>query len=321
MCACQSPPPERAFYHWQTEWQLSTSELAYLDTLNVHKVYLKFFDVDWEATRQQAIPKAALIGNVQQYSGLTIVPTVFITNRTLANLDLPATNELALKISEKVQAIADDYAFTEWQIDCDWTVSTRENYFFLLRTLKTQLPNHQLSTTLRLHQAKFPKQTGVPPVDRVMLMYYNMGDIENWNSDNSIYNAPTAAQYVSSIKNYKLPMDVVLPLFQWGIIYRDGQLFKIIPDLEESVLLDTKRFQQLEEGRYKVTNSTYLEGHYLYTGDQIRLEKIEEADVLEMQNQLQTYLPKQHRTVAFYHLEENIVKRWNADILERIWAK
>lgn len=317
--ACDAPPPDRAFYHWQTEWRLSETELTYLEQLKVQKIYVKFFDVDWDASRQQAIPKATLIGDIQQYPNLNIVPTIFITNRTMANLDLSAVNELALKITKKIQEVAKGYAFTAWQIDCDWTVSTRENYFFLLRTLKTQLPNCQLSVTLRLHQAKFPKQTGVPPVDRVMLMYYNMGDIDDWTSENSIYNAQTAKQYVASINDYRLPMDVVLPLFQWGIVYRDGELFKIIPDLEEAVLEEKTRFQMIEEGRYKVSTSTYLEGHYLYIGDQIRLEKIDEEDVKEMMQQLNRYLPNAKRTLAFYHLDEQIMERWDRAFLEGIW--
>lgn len=316
---CETTPPERAFYHWQTKLALVQEEVKLIDSLGIQKLYIKFFDVDWDAERQTAVPQASLIGQVDLLEPLVIVPTVFITNRTLANIDLTEVTELALRISEKVQTLANGYAFQTWQIDCDWTLSTRDKYFLLLKTLKTQLPDVELTATLRLHQAKFPQQTGVPPVDRAMLMYYNMGDIEAWESENSIFESDIGAQYVESLKSYALPMDVALPIFQWGLLFRDSKLSKIVNNLAIEDLADNNYYQKIGEGRYHVEQSTYLSGHYLYEGDQIRLESITPEDLQQIQEQLEIYLPKENRTIALYHLDEKTLARWQLKDLEAIF--
>ncbi|MEN0050861.1 MAG: hypothetical protein AAF806_27585 [Bacteroidota bacterium] len=304
-----------AFYHWQTKLSLSKTETTYLDRLNIQKLYIKFFDVDWDANLQQAVPSAELIWEANEWENIEIIPTVFITNRTLVNTKREGIPELASKLSKKITDLVAGKDFEELQIDCDWTKSTKEKYFLLLAALKKLHSNQILSATIRLHQVKFQEATGVPPVDRGMLMYYNIGNINDWESENSIYEAELAAQYLGRLKKYPLALDVVLPLFHWGLIYRDEKLFKIVNNLAAVDLADEKRFQQIATNRYKVIKATYLEGHYLYEDDQIRLEQISERQLQIANQQLLAALAKEDRTIAFYHLDEEILKHWNVDIL------
>lgn len=121
-----------------------------------------------------------------------IVPVVFITNQTLENIDTTATKLLAFKISKRIQGIITTNQLPtpeEIQIDCDWTGGTREKYFLLLTELQKfpLFQNTIWSATIRLHQVKFMENTGIPPVDRGMLMFYNMGNIEDINTPDSIY--------------------------------------------------------------------------------------------------------------------------------------
>jgi len=307
-----------AFYHWKTNFSLSTLENIYLDSLNIQKLYVKFFDVDWDANRQQAVPSAELIWQVEEWEILAIVPTVFITNRTLINTGEEKIPDLANKISRKIKELAAAKNFEELQIDCDWTKSTRGKYFQLLEELKKIYPNRQLSATIRLHQVKFQEETGIPPVDRGMLMYYNIGSISDWESENSIYEAELAAEYLSRLKKYPLQLDIVLPIFHWGLIFRDSELFKIVNKLAEEDLTEEIRFKKIVDNRYEVIKSTYLEGHYLYEGDQIRLEKINKEQLYTANQQLIKSLSAHNRTIAFYHLDEEILKNWNINILQSV---
>ncbi|MEM8526881.1 MAG: hypothetical protein AAGG68_19730 [Bacteroidota bacterium] len=322
LLSCESPAISStpAFYHWQTKLTLSEIEKTYFDSLSIQKLYVKFFDVDWDANLQQAVPSAELIWEVNQWEGVEIVPTIFITNRTLINTEREKITTLAGKIDRKIEVLAKGKEFSEWQIDCDWTKSTKEKYFQLLRELKRLNPERQLSATIRLHQVKFQEDTGVPPVDRGMLMYYNIGNISDWESENSIYEADLAAQYLGRMKKYPLNLDVVLPLFHWGLIYRDGELFRIINNLSGSDL-EKKCFKQLTNNRYEVVKATYLEGHYLYEGDQIRLEQISKEQLQIANQQLFSALAQKDRTIAFYHLDEEILKNWDSSTLQDIWKK
>lgn len=307
-----------AFYHWQTNFSLSKTEMTYLDSLSIQKLYVKFFDVDLDASRQQAVPSAELIWQAKEWETKVIVPTVFITNRTLINTTKENILDLTNKISQKIIELAAGKEMEELQIDCDWTKSTKEKYFLLLRELKKLHPNQLLSATIRLHQVKFQEETGIPPVDRGMLMYYNIGNINDWENENSIYEAELAAQYLGRLKKYPLALDFVLPLFHWGLIYRDGKLFKIVNNLAVIDLENEERFQPIADNRYEVIQSTYLEGHYLYGGDQIRLEQIREEQLKIASQQLLKSLAKEDRTLAFYHLDEEILGNWNTNFLREI---
>ena len=66
----------------------------------------------------------------------------------------------------------------EIQLDCDWNSSTQKKYFNLIEEMKLYptWENIVWSATIRLHQLKYPKQTGVPPVNKGVLMFYNMGN-------------------------------------------------------------------------------------------------------------------------------------------------
>ena len=53
-----------------------------MDTLQVHKLYIKYFDVDWDEAKEEAVPLAVVQIKDRLDATLEIIPTVFITNRT-----------------------------------------------------------------------------------------------------------------------------------------------------------------------------------------------------------------------------------------------
>ncbi|NET32845.1 MAG: hypothetical protein F6K19_12650 [Cyanothece sp. SIO1E1] len=211
----------------------------------------------------------------------------------------------------------------EVQIDCDWSQQTRNNYFLLLRTLREQyLPADQLlSATIRLHQLRYPDQTGIPPVDRGMLMFYNMGEVTQWQEQNSILNLETAAQYIRPASPYPISLDVALPLFRWGVLFREGKMIKLINELGLEQLQDTTRFKVIDNAHVQVIRSTYLDGYYLYQGDQFRLEASRLSNLEEAVEMLGLYFPRKSFTLAYYHLDMPIVKRFShtalSDLVEQ----
>ncbi len=70
----------RAFYYWKSVFKLSEYEKAALQKYHATRLYIKFFDVDWDASTRQAIPKAVI--KFKENPPVEFVPTVFITNRT-----------------------------------------------------------------------------------------------------------------------------------------------------------------------------------------------------------------------------------------------
>lgn len=322
--SCQEPQhqaplsPTPAFYHWQTNLTLTTPERALLDSLGVKRLYAKFFDVDWDANTQSAVPLAQIQMDTQHLAGLEIVPAIFITNRCMIHLPKGDIGELAQNIHDLIDRLGaplSSWQPREIQLDCDWSSQSRDNYFALLQALRQLNADRPitLSATIRLHQLKYAEQTGIPPVDRGMLMFYNMGDLEDWNEPNSILNLEKAKPYLT--ESYALPLDLALPLFHWGVVFRENELVHLSNALEASALLDTLRFQKIAPERFRVVKSTYLDGYYLYQDDLIRLEGMDQSTLIAASQMLSKQMNQSEPWVAFYHLDSSTIKNFSYESL------
>ncbi len=315
--------PEISFYHWKNEINLSTNEINYLQDLAVKRLYLRFFDVDWDTERQEPIPISII--NISSSTNLpsTIIPTVFITNRTflkIKNSDiLNFADKILLKISN-IQEGLPNVQIPEIQIDCDWSGKSRENYFHFLAVLKKKLhkENKILSVTIRLHQLKYPDKTGIPPADRGTLMCYNVEDLQKWDTENSILNDKTTSAYLKNDMTYGLSLDFALPVFRWGVLFRDGKMIKLLNQLENSELSDQNFYTTENNNRYTVRQSTYLHGHYLYPNDKIRLESVSSATLKTVTKQLKYALPSNQRSLILYHLDSLIQVNYPASEIKEI---
>jgi hypothetical protein len=105
-------------------------------------------------------------------------------------------------------------------IDCDWTKGTKEKYFSFLEKLRSIMPEYHFAATLRLWQYKNREDSGIPPVDRCLLMCYNLQNPTKYDSENSICSIGEMKKYVGPEK-YPLKMDVALPVFSNGVIFRE----------------------------------------------------------------------------------------------------
>lgn len=325
--ACQpNPAPQRAFYHWRTRLTLTQAEQKTLQTLKITRLYTKFFDIDWDETQGQLVPLAQIQIDTQGLKNLDIVPVIFITNRSWGHVESEAqVNTLIERILKKMDALAQPLGnkpIAELQIDCDWSNSSRQVYFAFLEALGKKLAKRhcQLSTTIRLHQYKYPQRTGIPPVARGTLMLYNVGNLENWAEHNSIY-TDTAARAYAPFPSYALPLDVVLPAFSWGVLFREGEMIRLLNGLRAEDLRGDERFTQIAPQRFRVQKSTYLNGHYLYQGDLLRIETCGYPELLAAAQFARRHLPAASlRWVALYHLHPRLSKVLSNDELEEISA-
>lgn len=322
--ACETSPrisPTLAFYHWKGQLDLNQTERDYLDRLGGERLYLRFFDVDWDGS--EAIPLSVLEKKSDLAPALDLVPTIFITNRTLTNISpekvIPLADKILQKLTQQLTQFP-EHAIPEIQLDCDWSSKSRENYFQLLKYLKQQLSprNIGLSSTIRLHQVRHFKQTGVPPVDRGTLMYYNMGEVTSPEEKNSILNLDVAQAYLQNFDAYPLPLDLALPLFRWGVLWRDGKFTKLINGLRREDLQDTSRFEAMDATHFRLVKSTYLEGYYLYKEDEIRLEEVNRKTLEAAAKQIAPVLAQPPRTIIFYHLDSAMINAFDYENLQGI---
>jgi hypothetical protein len=124
---------QRSFYYWKTVFNLTPKEQQTLTDLSIQKLYVKFFDVDWYEEKLFAQPVAKSIFNQSPPANIPITPVVFITQEPLQHLDAKDLDSLAANIANLLSTISTSnhlFLSNEVQLDCDWTLTTRNNYFF-----------------------------------------------------------------------------------------------------------------------------------------------------------------------------------------------
>ncbi len=321
---CSQTPKQvnRALYYWQTTFAPTQAEQQLIARLNVEKLYIRFFDVDINATGQQPVPVAPIVFEHTPAASLKIVPVVFITNRTLKDTSKNHTATLAKQLVQKVQTMAQakGITFNELQIDCDWTERTANSYFELLKAIQQDLPQKRLTATIRLHQVKFFKKTGVPPVARGMLMFYNMGKLKAAETENSILDLTTARQYLVNFDQYPLSLDLALPVFSWGVVLRDGKVVRLIHDMRHADLANDPRFEAIGNNSYHQLQSDFIEGEYGYRHDVIRIEQTDPSLSKEAAALAAGVIKNHQLTVSLYHLHAKLPEHYNYEALEAIYS-
>lgn len=317
-----------AFYFWKSQAALNAKEKNIL-LQSAGKLYVKFFDVAWNAPQQIAIPvaKVRFADSSRQLLSspqMEIVPTVFITNETMMMLDSSAVINTASQIAGLIQNIQTTQlpaaTIREIQIDCDWTATTRDRYFLLLRKLKEH-PGFQgkiLSATIRLYQCKYKVKTGVPPVDRGLLMCYNMGNLKNPLTKNSILDPEELEQYISNLNEYPLDLDIALPLFNWKVLFRNNEYAGLIQNLPTENL-DQKLLTNREGNTYRLLKDTVLLGYDLHKDDLIRQEDSNFEDILRSANTLKRKIRNDKLTLSLFHLDSLTLDNYSTHEIQTIF--
>ncbi len=321
----------RSFYFWKntlTFNDLQSQEMQnFSKKMNVERLYVRVMDVDWAATEGGAFPKVIVrIDSAALENQREIVPTVFITNKVFLNIQKTDCEDLAKKIAAQIQYICKPFSqkmnIKEWQFDCDWSEGSKANYFLFLEKIQNLIPpNVQISATIRLHQWKYRKKTGVPPVSRGMLMFYNLTDPRQFTPQNSILDLEEARKYLNVKGDYPLKMDVVLPLFSWGIVYRNGKYEALLNGLTRK-MADDLIFLKTQDTYYQVQVDTVFQNMYLRFGDLIKIEDISD-ELLRGGAKLARQCVNSDTThISFFHLDSTILKNYqheNYQVLERIY--
>jgi len=321
---------ERSFYYWRSVLNLAEFEKQKLDSLKVKTIYLKFFDVDWNESAKGPVPVAKLTVNEASLASLratgsnnfkfNVVPVIFITNECISKIDTSQIAVFGDKISGLTLNLISEYAFNniaEIQFDCDWTGSTREKYFALITQFKKRFTQTPISATIRLHQVKYISKTGVPPVDRGLLMCYNMGNLKDPATLNSILETAELKKYTGNLSRYPLPLDIALPLFDWKVLFRNNRYIGLIQHLPGTAFHSS--FSKKTGNRYAITKDTLLEGYDLRKGDMIRDEQSQVKEILAASKAISLQLQNTQTRVSLYHLDSVLLSKYKTYELESIY--
>ncbi|GAA3759062.1 hypothetical protein [Flavobacterium ginsengiterrae] len=317
LAACsKNEKPVISFYYWKTNLKFSETEKTALKDNEVHKLYVRYFDIGLHPQTQKPFPLSPIhfYENVQE---LEIVPVVFIQNKVMLQKDLNV-QDLAEKTIHLIAEInsKNKINYTEIQIDCDWSLDSKNNYLQFVEQVK-KLSKKKLSATIRLHQVKYFKKTKIPNVDNGVLMFYNMGSIAN-DSLNSIYSRKISEKYLKSLKKYPLHLDYALPIYSWAIHIRNEKVLGLRSKLNFEALKKDKNFEQISPIFFRVKQSNYKNGVYYEENDILKTETISPLDLKEMAEDLDDNKAQSPKEIIFYDLDEFNLNNYEKNIFKQV---
>lgn len=297
-----------SFYHWKAKAKNAFTARG-VDKNKVHKIYMHYFDVDELNTANTwddgIYPVYPLTEVDTVYQDMNIVPVVFVVNKVLKNTSIA-------KLANKIQKLVDEISMHHFQrkmhqlqIDCDWSVSSKDAYFALLTELEKYF---EVSATIRLHQIKYKNKTGVPPVSQGVLMLYNVGDLADF-SKNSILDSHIVASYIDESSAYPIPLDIALPLFSQTVLKNNSGKIKLIKGIHRADLKkDRIHFKEKNAHLFWVEKDTLYKGFYLSKGNQIKLEEITKKDIIQSYDRVKNSEIKVGELI-FYHLDTTVINQ------------
>ncbi len=325
---------EKAFYYWKTNYNFSENDQKMMQKLSVDKLYLRFFDVRIDKASGKAIPVGRLRVKEGAIYPKNYVPCVFITNDVIKKLSEDKLETLAVNITKEIDFIAKNIAsatrpndtintnyYTELQIDCDWSVSSKKKYFFFIKKIRNIVSNKKISVTLRLWQLKNKKLAGIPPADRAMLMCYSTGNPRNYLIDNSLANYEEIKKYVKG-QTYPLQLDVALPIYSWAILFRNRGFKKIVRNFTfKDAESDTSLFKHLRKNRYFVKKDTVLFDYFLRYGDELRLESFDKTEMQKLIKLLKREkLKLNNSVVSFFSWDSIYIKNHGYEEINKYYS-
>jgi hypothetical protein len=315
---------ERAAYFWKSdEWEMSDREVNICDTLQIQKMYVKFFEVDHNGEMGNFPISKTRLGSygLNHFRDSSVVPVVYLRNivfqkSTREELDVLADNVNFL-INKYCEEDFEDAKIKEFQMDCDWTPKTKDNYFYFLERLRA-LSGKEISCTLRLYPYKYREAMGVPPVDKVTLMCYNLlSPLEN-RDKNSILDLEELESYLKDTPKYPMHVDVALPIYSWGMVFHN----EVFTDI---LYTDTKALKSVLKEQspmwFDVIKDTVVNETYLRIGDKIKYEEVNASKISDAISILQNYIALENPiTVSFFHIDEQQFNNYTHEELSSIYT-
>jgi hypothetical protein len=283
-----------------------------------------------------------------------IVPVVTIDNRVFLNVkEEKQLKDLVIEFKKEISLLLKKdsarHTISEIQFDCDWSEESKDAYFSFLTFYQKSIANEKKETIqaqgivsvrkkektncivtaiVRLHHIKDKTKLGIPPVSRAMLMTYNLGDPTIYTPKNSIFDVTTVAKNLDGQSGYAIPIDLMFPIFSYGIVYRSQKYTGIINGLNQ-VQIDSLDFLKtattkstgFKSAFYTVTRDTVFQKLLLKAGDELKLETLTDRDLNDCARLATKMVHNDTICVSFFQLDKTTFSHTKKEVIEDIYKK
>ena len=146
-------------------------------------------------------------------------------------------------------------------------------------------------------------------------MCYNMGNLKNPSTKNSIIEAAELKKYTASLGDYPLPLDVALPLFDWYVLCRNNEYSGLVKTID----INNEAVKKVSAGHYFILQDTAIDGIELKKGDVLRSENSDYNEVLKVAGIISSEINNNNPRLALFHLDSLILKKYSTHELEGIY--
>lgn len=101
--------PILSFCYWKTTFEIDSTDASNLKNFGVKHLYLRLFDVDWDAITQSPNPIAECERSYNYQYLTDITPTIFITNAVFEHIKDADLADFANKLAKKATALRQDF--------------------------------------------------------------------------------------------------------------------------------------------------------------------------------------------------------------------
>jgi hypothetical protein len=158
---------------------------------------------------------------------------------------------------------------------------------------------------------------GVPPVDKVMLMCYNLINPLESDNKNSILDLNELKSYLNTKEKYPLHLDVALPLYSWMQLYQNNQFTGVLYNVNDVKPL----LKSIKPLWYEVQKDTVINYEtYLRAGDKIKFEEIKTSEIVQAIAIIKSNVKLDKEiTVSLFHLDQNQLKNYTNEEINHFY--
>lgn len=317
---------QNSFCYWKTSLSFYLNDSELLTETSANHIYLRYFDVGWDPISKQAKPISTLSNRYDSIPVAKITPSIFLSNNVFISSSKNDLDTLAHNIKKRIEnvnlnSIRDslEKKYNEILIDCDWSQKSKENYFYFLNKLKTEIPDKHITSTLRLWQYKNPEISGIPPVDRVLLMCYNIESANNYEVENSIVSIDEIKKYTKGV-SYPLKIDIALPIFSWGVLFRDQKFKGIVRDISSRDYLNSNQYEKISDNRFRLKEEMVIGNFFARPGDEIRIEMLSKEELKELASYLLSEVKTdKHSRITFFSWNKTFINNYGTNEIKDIY--
>lgn len=346
-----------SFYSWNNNFELDSSAYNFLNFNKIKHLRVKLAELSWDGQKvivDNHLDSYTSGFEHQYFQENKLTPVVFIDNDLFYEIDSAQIPQMASLAKRAIQIHSVDLALNSnelfpdrwgrlyfslnpksvdnaavekvykqfleniisYEFDCDWTEKTRDKYFYFLQNVKDTL-GKKVESTLRLHQYKFRDKMGIPPVDAVNLMCYNVGDVTNKKESNSIFNSDLVLEYMKNQDRYPVPLNIAFPTFKWTVVFRNNKFYRLLQG--DGILENKDQIQEIGTNTYQLKSDVYIDWRTesLREGDVVRVEYVLVDDIETTYSNILKETKEKPEEVIFFDLNSSLSKD-NFHELEKI---